>query len=129
MNCLIQGTKTDEELAAERRLMKLYEESERAREAPAYVIWKQRDGTPIRVRDMDDKHLFNTIRMLERNTVRLAAKYEALANRHEHEGFIKIDPARILRRHKAYQTMVAVAMSRGIDLSAPPTKEKEAHEV
>ena len=30
------------------------------------IQWVQKDGTPIRVRDMSDKHLLSTIRLLRR---------------------------------------------------------------
>lgn len=70
-----------------------------------YAIWKQRDGTEIRVVDMDDQHLFNTIRMLERS-----------AERHARDLFYAydFDPNDCLK--PIYWTMVAVAQTRGIQL-------------
>lgn len=40
-------------------------------------IWIQRDGTPIHVREMDDQHLLNTIRLLRRWSARKAERLNA----------------------------------------------------
>jgi hypothetical protein len=91
--------------------------AEQVRVEVPYVVWEQRDGTPIRVKDMDDRHLYNTIRMLERTA-------EATAKR-ENEKQFPTDPDvpfYELTREQCidrpiYHAMVAVATARGIDLS------------
>jgi hypothetical protein len=86
------------------------------REAPAYVTWKQRNGTLIRVKDMDDLHLFNTIKMLERGAAKECERVS------EREGR-SLDPDEVAFDHTAeqflkpiYHAMVKVAEARGIQL-------------
>jgi hypothetical protein len=38
------------------------------------AVWTQRNGTKIRICDMADDHLLNTIAMLQRNAVRKSAE-------------------------------------------------------
>ena len=45
--------------------------------AATKTIWETRDGQRIRVRDMDDSHLVNTVRYLRRRFEKLA-EFEAL---------------------------------------------------
>jgi len=78
-------------------------------------MWKQRDGTLIRLIDMDDKHLFNAIRMLERAADRRAAKAEL-----DQSGCEVDEPFDYLREQflkPVYYSMVAMAAARGILLT------------
>lgn len=86
------------------------------REAPNYWVWKQRDGTPIRVKDMDDKHLYHTIRMLERKAesrCKRAEEYEARSIDPDEVAF-DYEPSQFLP--PIYRAMIAVALARGIQL-------------
>lgn len=87
---------------------------EPVRTAPAYVMWKTREGKLVRVVDMDDSHLFNTIKMLE-------AAAEIKAGR----AGCDVEPEWLLNRQD-YQTMVAIATARGIDLSHPRIRKEYA---
>ena len=46
------------------------------------IKWATKDGTEIPIKDMDDNHLINAIRMVERNQelAELACEYEAYIN-------------------------------------------------
>jgi hypothetical protein len=83
-----------------------------------YVVWTRRDGTPIPVRNMDDHHLYCTIRMLERAAERRAKACNAAGQGatdsadwdcHESAPSEHLGPV--------YHAMVKVAEARGIDLS------------
>lgn len=87
------------------------------REAPAYVMWKQRDGTMIRIKDMDDKHLFHTIKMLERNADgRLRA---AKLAQHACDKDYRFEYAREQFLRPTYYKLTALAEARGTDFSVP----------
>ncbi len=42
---------------------------------PQTDFWTTRDGTHVRICEMDDNHLMNTIRMLERKSEMIRTKY------------------------------------------------------
>lgn len=90
------------------------QEDPRGREAPAYVMWRQRDGTLIRIVDMDDRHLYNTIRMLERTA-------DARARRLNEEHDPSLPKYEVTREstlsRPIYHALLAMAGARGIDLS------------
>jgi len=82
-----------------------------------YAIWKQVDGTEIKVVDMDDHHLFCTIRMLERNAERKVKEQTQHENSVWGEGddfCFDWSPEHFLK--PIYYTLVAVAQTRGIQL-------------
>lgn len=58
-----------------------------ATELPPRGIWQMRDGTRVRIADMEDRHLRNTIAMLERKGRTASSKFHELATelkRREH---------------------------------------------
>ena len=79
-----------------------------AEETVQYVMWKQRDGTKVRIVDMNDQHLFNAIRMCERR-----AEYLCGLQRGEHEDPV-MEPEFFL--HCRYDDLVFEARKRGIKL-------------
>lgn len=80
-----------------------------------YAIWKQIDGTEIKVVDMDDHHLYCTIRMLERNADRnVEAQRQSERSCLDEDLCFDWEPEHFLR--PIYYTMVAVAQTRGIQL-------------
>lgn len=81
------------------------------REAPAYVMWKQRDGAMIRVKDMDDRHLYHAIKMLERNAEARSKRAEKMYGYSEQD----FDYEAVFK--PVHHAMVKVAEARGIDLS------------
>lgn len=83
--------------------------------APEYVMWKQRDGTEIRVVDMDDRHLYNTIRMCERGAEARCKRAE-LAQHSMDPDDVLFDYLPDQFYNPVYKTLVAVAISRGIKL-------------
>lgn len=80
-------------------------------EAVPYVLWRQRDKTFIRIVNMDDKHLFNTIRMLERKADKRLAEAEESQCDDSEEHF---DYSREQFVSSVYHSMVALAKARGI---------------
>jgi hypothetical protein len=94
--------------------------SRQARQAEVevpYVVWKQRDGTPILVRDMDDHHLYCTIRMLEKNAdARVQREKEDQFSADPDDVFYELTREQCLNNHPVYLALVKVAEARGIDL-------------
>lgn len=80
------------------------------RQPPPYHVWRQRDGTPIFVKDMDDTHLYNTMRMIERVSARKAR--ERTEHSVDEEFFADYLPEQVLP--PVYHVMVLVAKARGI---------------
>jgi hypothetical protein len=78
-----------------------------------YTEWKQRDGTPIRLVDMDDNHLFNTIRMLERKAEARCKKADKFQSFDPEDRF---DNSPHMFLPPIYEVMVAMATARGIKL-------------
>jgi len=82
-----------------------------------YIVWKQRDGTLILVKDMDDHHLYCAIRMLERNAeARAKCGNSAQRTVDPDVPFYELTREQCLDR-PVYHVMVKVAEARGIDLS------------
>lgn len=77
------------------------------------VIWKCKDGREIAVRDMEDAHLVNTIRYLERRAERIADSSNIMGAV-DIMDFIPGEFSWFLPPQ--YDTMVAVAKGRGIKL-------------
>lgn len=44
------------------------------------IVWTTKDGKVIPIKDLDDKHLVNIVRMLRRIDAKEAAYYEALSS-------------------------------------------------
>lgn len=44
------------------------------------IVWTTKDGKVIPIKDLDDKHLVNIVRMLRRIDVKEDAYYEALSS-------------------------------------------------
>ena len=77
----------------------------------AYAVWETKDGRVLRLVDMDDAHLVNTIRMLERK----AHDDHAAACTHVSDPD-DIVPEEEWMEHPALRVMRDVARSRGIML-------------
>lgn len=78
----------------------------------AYVKWTCKDGRVLRIVDMEDQHLFNTIRMLERNAEK--------GYREQDPGAVDILEMCIMPYdcflHPCYEHLVREANKRGIEL-------------
>ena len=79
-----------------------------------YAMWKMRDGSTVRVVDMSDKHLFNTIRMLERGANKKAHAANMAQMCIDRDEYYEYEQEDILK--PIYKIMVAVAKARGIEL-------------
>lgn len=72
-----------------------------------YLIWTKKDGTQVRVVDMTDEHLWNTIKMLERQQVQ----------RHKEacdDAWDMVGPELEWFKHPIYDDLVKVAKGRGL---------------
>lgn len=85
-------------------------------EAPAYVTWTQRDGTPIQVRRMDDLHLYHTIRLLERGAKTRCRRAEEKQRQCMDRDLPAFDYAPEQFEKPILKVMRAVAIARGIQL-------------
>ncbi len=97
--------------------------------------WTTRDGTVVAIKDMDDRHLVNIIRMMSRNaealldrTIRLA--WQALSTMHGEMAIDSVErdinalesmaPADYLEKCTAYPALLEEAEGRGLALDTEP---------
>ena len=85
---------------------------------PTEEKWTTGDGRRIRVRDMDNGHLLNTIRHLQRSADRELGICMAIADS-EYDGYAEVFDESDLSYPAIYHDMVAEANRRGLDLSLP----------
>ena len=86
---------------------------------PRERMWTTAEGKRLRVRDMDNGHLVNTIRMLERRADGEIGACMAIAAA-EYDGYSDVfDDADVGSIYPIYDDMVAEAKRRGLDLTVP----------
>lgn len=81
--------------------------------------WTMKGGKTIRIRDMENGHLLNTIRLLERMADSEQGICMAMAEA-EYDGYSYVfDDSDVSDFYPIYDDMVAEALHRGLDLSLP----------
>lgn len=83
-------------------------------------VWIQRDGMPIHVRKMDDKHLLCTIAMLRRNAKKLADRlnaenYGRIWEAADAEGMYWFDESELVGNHPTWAALQFERRIRGLN--------------
>lgn len=84
-------------------------------------LWTMANGQTIRIRDMDNGHLLNTIRMLERKAA-VCGAYDAVLAELDLGPDFDFDWASTEDYYPIYADMIDEAARRGLDLSTVPYK-------
>ena len=97
-------------------------------------FWKTREGQQVRIRDMDDRHLLNTLRMLQRHAWRRlvaanlayidgprpTADMAEMAFEAEADHVAELTTEDALEDMPKYQELAEEARRRGLDIPRPP---------
>jgi hypothetical protein len=81
---------------------------------PNVVIWVQKDGTPIWIRDMSSSHLQNTVRMLRRNALTYATACSDPPWFDDESASFNINPEELLEDKPYFHTMLLELRMRGV---------------